>query len=111
MVETLTFSGFWRFLLRYPAMCWHEFQRSLSKALFCRSLQRLVPEVRIEDLAQGGAGVRAQALTPSGELVQDFYFVRQARALHVLNAPSPAATASLAIADEVIDQAKDVLFA
>jgi L-2-hydroxyglutarate oxidase LhgO len=79
----------------------------LSKALFCHSLQRLVPEIQIEDLAHGGAGVRAQALSPSGELVQDFYFVRQARALHVLNAPSPAATASLAIADEIIDHMKD----
>ncbi len=107
MIETVTYRGFWNFLLRYPAMCWSEFRRSLSKALFCRSLQRLVPEIQIEDLAHGGAGVRAQALSPSGDLVQDFYFVRQARALHVLNAPSPAATASLAIADEIIDQMKD----
>jgi len=109
MIETVTYRGFWSFLLRYPAMCWNEFRRSLSKALFCHSLQRLVPEIQIEDLAHGGAGVRAQALTPAGELVQDFCFVRQRRALHVLNAPSPAATASLAIADEVIDRAKDVL--
>jgi len=109
MVETLTFRGFWNFLVRYPAMCWHEFQRSLSKALFCRSLQRLVPELRIDDLAHGGAGVRAQALSPSGELVQDFRFVRQARALHVLNAPSPAATASLSIGDEVVNQMRDAL--
>jgi L-2-hydroxyglutarate oxidase LhgO len=108
MIETFTYRGFWSFLLRYPAMCWNEFRRSLSKALFCRSLQRLVPEIQIEDLAHGGAGVRAQALTPAGELVQDFCFVRQKRALHVLNAPSPAATASLAIADEVIDRVKDV---
>ena len=96
-------------LLRYPQMCWSEFQRSLSKALFCRSLQRLVPEIQIEDLAPGGAGVRAQALVPSGELVQDFHFVRQANALHVLNAPSPAATASLAIADEILDGLSDML--
>jgi len=109
MIETVTYRGFWNFLLRYPAMCWNEFRRSLSKALFCRSLQRLIPELQIRDLAQGGAGVRAQALSPSGELVQDFLFVRQAKALHVLNAPSPAATASLAIADEVIDRAKDAL--
>jgi L-2-hydroxyglutarate oxidase LhgO len=109
MIETVTYRGFWNFLLRYPAMCWNEFRRSISKALFCRSLQRLVPELQIGDLAQGGAGVRAQALSPSGELVQDFLFIRQARALHVLNAPSPAATASLAIADEVIDRAKDAL--
>jgi (S)-2-hydroxyglutarate dehydrogenase len=108
-VETITYRGFWKFLLRYPSMCWEEFKRSYSKNLFCRSLQRLVPELQMNDLAQGGAGVRAQALSPSGELVQDFHFVRQPRALHILNAPSPAATASLAIADEVIDLAKDVI--
>lgn len=109
MVETFTYPGFWRFFLRYPRMCWDELRRSLSKALFCRSLQRLVPELQIDDLVQGGAGVRAQALSPAGELVQDFHFVRQANALHVLNAPSPAATASLAIAGDVIDMAWDDL--
>jgi (S)-2-hydroxyglutarate dehydrogenase len=108
-VETAVFRGFWRFLLRYPSMCWEEFHRSLSKRLFCQSLQRLVPEVQMDDLEPGGAGVRAQALSPAGELLQDFYFVRQPGALHVLNAPSPAATASLAIADEVIDMAQDSL--
>jgi (S)-2-hydroxyglutarate dehydrogenase len=108
-VESLTFRGFWRFLLRYPSMCWEEFRRSFSKELFCRSLQRLVPEVRGGDLAPGGAGVRAQALSPKGELLQDFYFVRQRNALHVLNAPSPGATASLAIADEIIDLAAEAL--
>ncbi|MGB0123859.1 MAG: L-2-hydroxyglutarate oxidase [Silvibacterium sp.] len=109
MIETLTYRGFWRFLLRYPVMCWEEFTRSYSKNLFCKSLQRLVPEIQIEDLDQGGAGVRAQALSPTGELVQDFCFGRQPRALHVLNAPSPAATASLAIADEIIDQLQDAI--
>lgn len=109
MVETLTYRGFWRFFARYPSMCWEEFKRSYIKHLFCRSLQRLVPDIQIGDLAQGGAGVRAQALSPTGELVQDFYFVRQAHALHVLNAPSPAATASLAIADDILDAAKDVI--
>lgn len=109
MIDTVTYPGFWRFLRRYPTMCWEEFRRSLSKALFCRSLQRLVPEIQMGDLAQGGAGVRAQALSPSGELVQDFHFVSQTRALHVLNAPSPAATASLAIADDIIDGMKDAI--
>lgn len=108
-IETLTYKGFWKFFMRYPAMCWAELQRSLSKELFCQSLQRLVPSVRKEDLETGGAGVRAQALAPSGELVQDFYFVRQQKALHVLNAPSPAATASLAIADDILDTAGEVL--
>lgn len=106
-VESMTYRGFWRFLMRYPSMCWSEFRQSFSKELFCRSLQRLVPDVRVDDLAPGGAGVRAQALSPNGEFLQDFYFVRQANAIHVLNAPSPGATASLAIADEVIDLAQD----
>jgi L-2-hydroxyglutarate oxidase LhgO len=109
LAGTFTYSGFWRFLLRYPLMCWDEFRRSFSKELFCRSLQRLVPELQINDLTQGGAGVRAQALSPSGELLQDFYFVRQRQALHVLNAPSPAATAALAIADSVVDQVSEAL--
>ncbi len=108
-VESLTYRGFWKFFLRYPSMCWQELKRSMSKELFCRSLQRLVPDLRVDDLAQGGAGVRAQAMSPNGDLVQDFYFVRQTRALHVLNAPSPAATASLAIADEILDTAREAL--
>jgi (S)-2-hydroxyglutarate dehydrogenase len=106
-IENITYLGFWRFFLRYPSMCWDELKQSLSKALFCRALQRLVPEVQTDDLTQGEAGIRAQALSPAGELLQDFEFARQPNALHVLNAPSPAATASLAIADEVIDRVKD----
>jgi len=108
-LETMTYPGFWRFFVRYPSMCWEEFKRSYSKKLFCRSLQRLVPELTMGDLAQGGAGVRAQALSPSGELMQDFYFVQREGALHVLNAPSPAATAALAIADAILDQAREAL--
>ena len=97
MADALTFPGFWKFLATHPTMAWEEGIRSLSKNLFCRSLQRLVPDLREEDLAPGGAGVRAQAISPAGELVQDFSLLRGDRALHVLNAPSPAATASLAI--------------
>ena len=108
-VETLTYRGFWRFFARYPRMCWEEFKRSYSKNLFCRSLQRLVPELKMEDLAPGGSGVRAQALSPEGELMQDFYFARQEGALHVLNAPSPAATAALAIADEILNFAREAI--
>jgi L-2-hydroxyglutarate oxidase LhgO len=106
-VETLTYPGFWRFFLRYPRMCWDELRRSYSKELFCRSLQRLVPELRMDDIEPGGSGVRAQSLSPRGELIQDFQFVRQEGALHVLNAPSPAATASLAIADEIVDRSQE----
>ena len=85
-------------------MCWEELKRSFSKRLFCQALQRLVPEIRQDDLETGGAGVRAQAMSPDGTLVQDFHFVRRQNALHVLNAPSPAATASLAIGEEIAVQ-------
>jgi len=106
-VESLTYPGFWRFFLRYPRMCIQEMERSFSKELFCKSLQRLVPDIRVEDLSPGGAGVRAQAMTSSGDLLQDFCFVARKGALNVLNAPSPGATASLAIADEILDTAQE----
>ena len=101
LADTFTYSGFWRFLRRYPSMSFHELQRSFSRRLFCKSLQELVPEIQESDLAPGGAGVRAQAIEPDGALVQDFRFVDEPGALHLLNAPSPGATASLAIGDEV----------
>ncbi len=100
-LDTLLFPGLWRFMVQYPSMCWWEIRRSFSKKLFCESLQRLVPSIQPEDLSPGGAGVRAQAITHSGEAVQDFLFVEGERALHVLNAPSPGATASLAIGAEI----------
>jgi L-2-hydroxyglutarate oxidase len=99
--DALTYGGFWRFLQRYPSMAWFELRRSFSRELFCRSLQRLVPEIQPGDLATGGSGVRAQAIAPEGELIQDFRLVARPNALHVLNAPSPAATASLAIGAEI----------
>ncbi len=106
LADALTYAGFWRFLRRYPSMCWYELRRSFSRQLFCRSLQRLVPEIQPGDLATGGSGVRAQAIAPEGELVQDFRFIARPNALHVLNAPSPAATASLAIGAEIAAMAE-----
>jgi len=100
-IGTLTYPGFWRFFQRYPRVCFDELRRSFSKELFCKSLNALVPDVRPEDLAPGGAGVRAQAITPGGQTLDDFRFVKSDRALHVLNAPSPAATAALAIGQEI----------
>jgi L-2-hydroxyglutarate oxidase len=102
LAEFLTFPGLWRFLWKYRKMCAFEFAQSLSRAKFCRTLQRLVPDLRSEDLEPGGAGVRAQAMKPDGSLVEDFNFVRSEAALHVLNAPSPAATSSLAIGEHVV---------
>jgi L-2-hydroxyglutarate oxidase len=104
LFDALSFGGLWKFLGLHKRMCWEEIKRSFSKKLFCQSLQRLVPEVQMEDLQTGGAGVRAQAMTPDGTLVQDFSFVRGRNALHVLNAPSPAATASLTIGEEIARQ-------
>ncbi len=104
LFDALSFGGLWRFMGKHKRMCWEEVKRSFSKKLFCASLQRLVPDVRESDLETGGAGVRAQAMTPGGELVQDFCLVARPRALHVLNAPSPAATASLAIGEEIAAQ-------
>ncbi|MDP1588624.1 MAG: L-2-hydroxyglutarate oxidase [Prosthecobacter sp.] len=101
LADALTFPGLWRFLKRYPSMAFTELIQSLSRERFCRNLQRLVPEVRPEHLAPGGAGVRAQAMTPQGELVQDFHILARDHALHILNAPSPAATASLAIGGHI----------
>jgi (S)-2-hydroxyglutarate dehydrogenase len=97
----LSFSGLWIFLGKHRRMSWEEIKRSFSPRLFCHALQRLVPEVRMEDLEHGGAGVRAQAMSPKGELIQDFSLVQRPGALHVLNAPSPGATASLAIGGEI----------
>ena len=102
LFDAVSYSGLWNFLARHTRMCWEEVERSFSKRLFAESLQRLVPEIRASDLDTGGAGVRAQAITPQGELVQDFHFVDQVNAVHVLNAPSPGATASLAIGEEIV---------
>jgi (S)-2-hydroxyglutarate dehydrogenase len=98
---TLAYPGFWRLAKanwREGAM---EVRRSLSRRLFAEAARRLVPEVRREDLRPAGAGVRAQAVTPDGRLVDDFLVVETPTALHVLNAPSPAATASLPIGAEL----------
>ncbi|WCJ60097.1 L-2-hydroxyglutarate oxidase [Fontisphaera persica] len=105
--DALSFLGLWRFLRRHQRMCWQEWLRSFSKQRFCASLQRLVPEIQPEDLAPGGAGVRAQAMSVDGELVSDFHLIQRPRALHVLNAPSPAATASLAIGEEIANRLED----
>ncbi len=101
LADALTFPGLWRFLRRYPSMAFTELAQSFSRERFCHALQRLVPEVRPEHLAPGGAGVRAQAMTPQGDLVQDFHILARDHALHILNAPSPAATASLAIGGHI----------
>ncbi|HEX9161157.1 MAG TPA: L-2-hydroxyglutarate oxidase [Thermoanaerobaculia bacterium] len=102
LAETLTYSGFWHLIAKYWRVAAGEVRRSLSKRAFARALQSLVPEITPEDLVPAPAGVRAQALAPDGFLHDDFLLVSGKRSLHVCNAPSPAATASLAIAQEIV---------
>lgn len=99
--ETLFYPGFWRMVKRYWRMGSEEMRRSLSKKLFTKSLQKLIPEIQEADLDVGGAGVRAQAVDKNGKLVDDFVFVETEKMIHTLNAPSPAATASLSIGETI----------
>jgi L-2-hydroxyglutarate oxidase len=108
LADALAFPGLWRFLGKYGRTCWNEIRRSFSRELFCRSLQRLVPEIQPDDLISGGSGVRAQAMSPEGSLVDDFHFVQGERELHVVNAPSPAATSSLAIGEEIAEMVASI---
>jgi L-2-hydroxyglutarate oxidase len=104
LADSVFYPGLWRFLAKYPSMCGYEIRRSLSKAEFTRSLQKLVPEIQADDLEAGGAGVRAQAMLPEGKLIEDFHFEEAPGILHVINAPSPAATASLAIGAKISEK-------
>ena len=105
MTDTLGYGGFWKMAGR----CWKtgvgEMWRSFSKHAFVKALQRLLPELRDEDVKPGGSGVRAQAMDPSGKLLDDFHVVRAPRMIHVLNAPSPAATSSLRIGKAIAEMA------
>ena len=105
LAGTFAFAGFWRMAGRYWRMGMEEFGRSLSKRAFLHGLQRLVPDIREDDLLPGGSGVRAQAVSPDGSLVDDFSITQSPGAIHVLNAPSPGATASIAIGRHIADLA------
>jgi (S)-2-hydroxyglutarate dehydrogenase len=104
LADTLSFPGFWRLARRHAVTGAGEVARSLSRRRFAASLARLVPAVCAADLVPAEAGVRAQAMRPDGSLVDDFLFVTAPRQVHVLNAPSPAATASLEIARRIADE-------
>lgn len=106
MLETLAWPGFWALASRHAGFALGEARRSLDRHAMANALRRLLPELRDEDLAPGGAGVRAQALARDGTLVDDFHVVEADRQLHVLNAPSPAATAALAIGGWIADRVR-----
>jgi L-2-hydroxyglutarate oxidase len=104
---TFTYGGFWKMASKHWRTSVGEFYRSFNKSAFVTALQRLVPEVQSADLVPGGAGVRAQALNPDGNLVDDFQFIAAQNMLHVYNVPSPAATASLPIGRAIVQMAQD----
>jgi L-2-hydroxyglutarate oxidase len=101
LLQTVSFKGFWAMTGKYWQTGFGELYRSLSKQAFVAALQKLLPEIRSNDLVAGGSGVRAQAVSVSGALVDDFVIKESRNAIHVLNAPSPGATASLAIGQSI----------
>ena len=106
VAKMLSYTGFLKMVMKYYKIGLGEFHRSLSKQAFVKALKKLIPEIEHTDLVIGGAGVRAQALDPSGNLIDDFRIIEAARMIHVLNAPSPAATASISIGNKIALMAK-----
>jgi len=107
--ETITYPGFWKLAARLRRSGLREYRRSVNKGLFVWDLQRLVPDIKASDVVPGKVGVRAQAVDPEGRLVDDFHIEEGDGTIHVLNAPSPAATASISIG-QTIAQKADQLF-
>ena len=107
LTEVLRNPGWWKLARTYWRTGLGEYYRSLSKAAFVKALQGLVPELTADDLVPSPAGVRAQAVSREGSLLDDFVWSETKRVVNVLNAPSPAATASLAIADQIVDRLAD----
>ncbi len=103
-IETFAWKGFRKIAAKYWQTGLGEFYRSFNKKTFVKALQKLVPQVSEEDLIPGGAGIRAQACSYDGELIDDFSLIKSKRILHVCNAPSPAATASLAIGEQIANE-------
>jgi L-2-hydroxyglutarate oxidase len=103
--EILSFPGFWKMAAKYWKAGAYELARSCSKHLFLRSLRRLVPAIDGEDLLPGGSGIKAQAVTREGKLLDDFALLQEGNCLHVINAPSPAATASFPIGRTLAEMA------
>jgi (S)-2-hydroxyglutarate dehydrogenase len=108
-LEVMTYPAFWKLASKYADEGIQEIIRSFSKAAFVRSLQRLIPEVEAKDVIPTHAGVRAQALSDSGKLVDDFLIIKNKKTMHVCNAPSPAATASLEIGKAIVEELAEAM--
>jgi len=109
LADTFRYRGAWKLFSRHWRMGCHEVVRSISKARFAAALRKLVPDISRGDIVPGGAGVRAQAVDRNGKLIDDFHIVQSERMVHVLNAPSPAATSSLAIGEAIAAMAQPML--
>ena len=105
-VQALSFLGTWRLFINHWKFGINEYKRAFSKYLFLKELQKMIPTLRIEDIVEGRSGVRAMALGYDGEVIDDFRILKNKRNIHVLNAPSPAATACLAIGNQIMEEAK-----
>ncbi|MEX0779701.1 MAG: L-2-hydroxyglutarate oxidase [Balneolales bacterium] len=106
LVQTLSYPGFWRMAGRHWRMGLDEIHRSFSKKAFLNELKKLIPALTLDDIVSAPSGVRAMALDVNGNIVDDFSFVKQGNQIHILNAPSPAATAGLALGDEILEKAE-----
>ncbi|MDP1422009.1 L-2-hydroxyglutarate oxidase [Peribacillus simplex] len=104
LTEVLSYKGFWKLASKFMKEGMDEYVRSFSKKQFTKSLQELIPEIQEDDLIPAPAGVRAQALQDDGNMVDDFHIIMGKRTIHVCNAPSPAATASIEIGKEVVNR-------
>ena len=109
VLESISWSGFRKVALKYWKTGMGEYYRSYSKAAFVKALQKLMPSIQEEDLIPAGAGVRAQACHRDGSLIDDFFIQENGKTIHVLNAPSPAATSSLSIGDTLSDKVINIL--
>ena len=103
-IEALTFSGTWRLFINHWKFGLNEYRRAFSKRLFLKELNKMLPDLKMSDIKVGRSGVRAMALGKDGEVIDDFKIVKNKNNIHVLNAPSPAATACLSIGDEIVKQ-------
>tara|TARA_B100001250_G_scaffold77103_2_gene63223 strand:+ start:3009 stop:4211 length:1203 start_codon:yes stop_codon:yes gene_type:complete len=105
-LQALSFVGTWKLFINNWKFGLNEYKRAFSKSLFLKELQKMIPSLRIDDIIQGRSGVRAMALGRDGQVIDDFKIVRNKKNIHVLNAPSPAATACLAIGEKILEEAK-----
>ncbi len=105
-IHALGFLGTWKLFINHWKFGFNEYKRAFSKSLFLKELQKMIPTLRMGDIVEGRSGVRAMALGNDGEVIDDFKIIKNKKNIHVLNAPSPAATACLAIGKQIMEEAK-----